>query len=751
MIRLERLLLSLLILSVCSITAQNNAFRDLDYALTVYDSKSGLNQKQIVSFCKDPDSGLLVCATANGLNYFDGTHFFPYHQTPAKEQILLAEMSYYRPLDAIIGYSDMRTLYSAKGGMTELIKANAFDLSEDEVWVLDGLGDVKLFRGNQFLTPEKVYRTGILNSFSIRRLPDGKFIIADFEKAELFDPETNQVTRLVDEGLWYISNDEENDVFYCWSPKSVWSYENGKLNPVFTSEGKFFIRHIAFHDDFLWISTYNGLYELHQGKVKHINQENLLPTNQLSQIWYDKSSMCLLVGTNNRGLLKLEKGCAKTLYRGHPYLQDTFSSLKWINGDLWGITAGGLVRLKNDSVVFSMNTGFYLASMNIDFPNVFLGTWGMGLRRWNFVTKKYENVSLPTFKSIQNIAFDKSGRQWVATSEGLFREESIGAENYIPTEITKPITALYFDDDGTVWAGGKGGIYHIDDSGKILKAWANSQKINFFDLRAFYRSNSGILYIGTYGDGLLAIQNEELIYLNKKKNYLVGKDIFTLAPTLDGYLLITTNSSILALSEQALNEFVADKRNFLIPMKFEENAGIMNTEFNGGFGNNWAQADSRTFYFPSIQGIVKYTHNPVKIEKNELVIREFLVDGVSVDSSLPINDKLGMVQVIFNSANFGSFRNQYYQYKLEIDGESSDWSSPFKEGKMTFSQLEVGAYKLYLRAVDGTHSEGGEIVSMSFKITGNFYEQPWFRTLLNFVMAAIIAVLLIVIFTKRKK
>ena len=750
MTRLERFLLSLLILSVCSSTAQNNAFRDLDYALTVYDSKSGLNQKQIVSFCKDPNSGLIVCATANGLNYFDGNHFFPYHKVASKRQILLIDLTYYEPLDAIIGYNDTRTLYSTKGGFKELIKSNAFDIQNDSIWVLDGLGDVKLYR-DQFVTPEKVYRSGITNSAAIKRLPDGKFIISDYEKSELYDPVTNTHTFLLDEPLWYLEHHKERNTMYVFSPTSLWKYDDGQLEQVFTSNGEFFIRDVTCHDDYIWIATLNGLYELRQGSVRHIDQSTILPTNQLSQVWYDETAHSLFVGTNNRGLLKLEKGCAKTLYYSHPYLQDTFSSLKFVNGDLWAITAGGLLRLHNDSVIFSNNSGFYLASMTVDFPNVYLGTWGLGLRRWNFNSKKYENISFSNQQSVQNISFDRVGRQWIATTEGLYREEGIGNENYIPTEVMKSITALYFDGDGTVWAGGKGGIFHLDDSGKILKSWASSEKVNFFDLRAFYRSSSGILYVGTYGDGILAIKNDELIYLNENKNYLVGNDVFTLAPTFDGYLLITTNSGLLALSEQALNEFVEGKRNFLIPLKFEENAGIMNTEFNGGFGNNWAQSDSSTYYFPSIQGIVKYTHNPVKIEKNELVIREFLVDGVPVDSAFPIDENANVIQVIFNSANFGSFRNQYFQYKLEVDGESSEWSSPFKDGKMTFSQIEVGSYKLFLRAVDGTHSEGGEVVAITFEITGKFYEQPWFRTLVNFIMAGIIAVLLIVLFTKRNK
>ncbi len=748
MIRLERFLLSLLIFSVCYCQAQNAALRELDYALTVYDSKSGLNQKQIVSFCKDPHTGLLICATANGLNYFDGTQFFPYHKNASKEQILLSEMSYYKPLNAIIGYGDTRTLYCVKDGFKELIKANAFCLQDDSIWVLDGLGDIKLYR-DQFVTPEKVYRTGITNSYGLQRLPNGMFIVSDFDKAELYDPTTNSFVRLVDEALWFAKYDSIQNVQYSFSPTSVWKFIDGKLELVYTPDGEFKIRDIAFHEDYLWISTYNGLYELRNGAIKHFDQNTILPTNQLSQVWYDASANSLFVGTNNRGLLKLEKGCAKTLFFSHPYLQDTFSSLKWINGSLWAISAGGLMRLSNDSVDFTLSTGHYLASMTVDFPNVYLGTWGSGLRRWNFNSKKFENTSFPTLVSVQNIGFDKIGRQWVATNEGVYLEESIGTESYIPSEVTKATTAFYFDQDGTVWAGGKGGIYHLDNNGKILKAWANNEKINFFDLRAFYKSQSGIMYVGTYGDGLLAIVNDELVYLNKKKNYLVGKDVFTLAPTHDGYLLITTNSGLLALSEQALEEFVKDERNFLIPMRFEENAGILNTEFNGGFGNNYAQADSNTFYFPSIQGIVRYDHNAVQIEKNDLIIREFLVDGVAVDSAFPVDEKSGVIQITFNTASFGSFRNQFFQYKLEMDGKEVEWSAPFKESWLSFSQLKVGNYKLSLRAIDGTHSPGGEIVVLNFEVSGKFYEQPWFRTLMNFIMAGIIGVLLIVIFTKR--
>ena len=749
MTRLGGLLLSLLITSVCSSFGQLNNAKELEYALTVYDSKSGLNQKQIVSFCKDPNSGLLVCATANGLNYFDGTVFFPYHKVACKEQILLTEMKYYPPLDVIVGYGDTRTLYSVEKGFDELVKANAFDIQEDGIWVLDGLGDIKLYR-DQFVTPEKVYRTHIVNSYGLQLLPDGKFIVSDFEKAELFDPETNQITRLIDEALWFAKADIENDIFYCWSPVSVWKYSNGALEAVFSSKGEYLIRDVEFSKDYLWISSYKGLFQFHQGEIKNFNQENLLNTNLLSLIWYDEASHSLFVGTNNRGLLKLEKGRARTLYYSHPYLQDTFGSMKWVNGELWAISAGGLIRLKNDSVVFAHNTGHYLASMNVDYPNVFLGTWGYGLKRWNFNTKKYEKKSFPTMASIQNTAFDKMKRQWIATSEGVFREEGIGTENYIPTEVTKPITVLYFEDDGTVLAGGKGGIFHLDNSGKIIRSWADAEKLNFFDLRSFHRSKSGIIYIGTYGDGLLAIKNNELVYLNKKSNYLVGKDVFSLAPTHDGYLLITTNSGLLALSELALDEYLEGKRNFLIPMRFEENAGILNTEFNGGFGNNYAQADSFNYYFPSIQGIVKYTHYPVQSQKNDLIIREFLVDGVAADPAIPINENTGIIQVLFNSANFSSFRNQYFQYKLEIDGETNDWSSPFKDGKMSFSQLQVGNYKLTLRAVDGTHSQGSDSVYVEFEVTGKLYEQPWFRTLINFVMAGIIGVLLIVIFTKRK-
>lgn len=159
-------------------------------------------------------------------------------------------------------------------------------------------------------------------------------------------------------------------------------------------------------------------------------------------------------------------------------------------------------------------------------------------------------------------------------------------------------------------AAGESGVYIFSEAGEIKRSLNSADGLVGKEVRAFYEDQEGLLWIGASAGGLYCYEKGVLTSINRKKQCALPPDIFTLAKAGDGRLYITTNNGLWAVDETKLRDFYRNKLNQLVPFHYDEAHGILNTEFNGGFQNNYAIGNDGRLFFPTVQGLVTFTPLP---------------------------------------------------------------------------------------------------------------------------------------------
>ncbi|HED33391.1 MAG TPA: regulator [Gammaproteobacteria bacterium] len=118
--------------------------------------------------------------------------------------------------------------------------------------------------------------------------------------------------------------------------------------------------------------------------------------------------------------------------------------------------------LQNINIAYNPN---YIVALLVDHDgNVWCGTWGGGLSKFNGKTWKVYTVKdgLPA-DHIFMLDQDKSGRIWIGTSDGLSLFDGKQFKNYSVADglFSKNVFSMDIDNDGESWVGSFGGVTRI--------------------------------------------------------------------------------------------------------------------------------------------------------------------------------------------------------------------------------------------------------------------------------------------------
>lgn len=345
---------------------------------------------------------------------------------------------------------------------------------------------------------------------------------------------------------------------------------------------------------------------LHAKTLEYVFQrlsiEDGLSQSTILSIIQDKEGFIWL-GTGN-GLNKYD-GYKFSIYTNNPYDSTSISDnaitsiLEDKNGKIWIGTQTGILNkynkltdsferftIKNtlDSIpeqkgkyydypiIFSRNDNSAITAIEEDENNnLWLGTWGKGICRFNKSTGDvkhfYNNPKNPnglSYNRIREIVID-NGIMWVGTfGGGLFKAE-ISNNKKITFEKFKPdkdknslkdekISALYLDKNHNLWIGTYNGGLNLLTSGQ-MKLPVNEAKFVKFDnwqnkysypIMAISQDNQQNIWIGTFGRGLNRLNLKDNSFINFMKNplepnSLTGNDVLSLCLDQSGILWVGTH------------------------------------------------------------------------------------------------------------------------------------------------------------------------------------------------------------------
>lgn len=724
----------------------------IPFTITNYGTKHGLPQNQIIDIIPKKN-GELVLATANGIVQFNGSEFYDFIKNTDYKKNINQRIFWNEMETELFGLNYSGEIHQIYPVSKPYLKMCNFQIIDNEQYTIDFSGNIfKSKIGSKKLT--KIFSTNIKNAHSFYLLDDIFYVSAGNEVFAF--TKKGKKSLILNEPIYKIKvNPKNNELFFLGSKKAFRKKINGSITPIFFDNisNDFTINTIDFIDEKeFFIGTSIGLFYFAEYYTELYDKKGYLPSQNIQSLYYNEKEDCLFVGTSEKGLLKLHlKNCA------------TFKRIDGISTSLNSIirtSTGKILTAGSDNTIFQMvfeglkpyfEVKFPIASLaEIDNELVF-GTWGSGLYILNN-QQIVDSVQAPRISSgyVHAIFKDSQGNVWVGTGNGISKGKTIRTiQQFFSKRINGRIISFFERRDGTICIGGKNGVFFIDKNGRFLKTIGEKDGLKAKEVRSFYEDREGKLWIGTYDGGLYCYFKNKLTSINSKKNCQLPNDIFTFARNKDGMFFITSNVGLWLIDEQKLNDFYYNKIPYLVPFYYGEESGILNTEFNGGFQNNFYLTESEHFYFPSIEGIVIVTPEKIKFRKLIPVFKNLKINDTIAPNGLSTFERTTTsIQFDFYTPTYLNKYNVYYQYKLVGKGFDDEWSKPQKDGTINFSLLPPGNYTFKIRCIDGFNDANPIVKSYSFVILPYFYETWWFYTFILLFLILSIA-LIIRIRTKR--
>lgn len=496
------------------------------------------------------------------------------------------------------------------------------------------------------------------------------------------------------------------------------------------------------HDDF-YLSGNKGLYHCSKGRVTQFTTSDALASNALNLLFYNRYENCLFVSTGDKGLMRLQFKSGGFLYEDPALPKSSIASIIKTSDDkvLFAQNCCNVGEIRKDTMTtYSSYGAFYSVLGEID-KKLLCGTWGAGIKVMNRSGTVTDSImfSSPDDNILQAVYKDRNGSVWIGTMGGVLRGNTAkNARPYLRDVIRSRINTIYGLQNGNICLGGPEGVFIISGN-NIITTLGKKNGLVSNAVRSFYEDKEGKLWIGTYAGGLYCYASNKLTCINAKKGCMLFSDAFCLAPDAMGNLYMTSNYGLWSIKLKALDDFYKNKTSFLVPAHYTEENGLLNTEFNGGFQNNYLQYKKDHFYFPSIEGILEFNADTLPFRKLKPVIESVTVNDSSTSTnsgSFARNTFLLKFKV--SCVNFSLRNNVFFQYKLT--GSSSDeWSLPQKENFFNFYLLTPGEYKLTIRAIDAFNDTRPTEAVYEFTIQPYFYETLWFK-----IFAGILFIMLVI-------
>lgn len=702
------------------------------FTIRVYGTEDGIPQHQISAMTPDKTGNLLI-GTANGLVEFNGQTFTDINPTDESRKILCIKMFLDPKTNILYGLNNRSQLFQISPVTRILSKEDNLSASfyHDSIIFINKKKEVHISRlgsnKSRFISSVEsngpLCGVGLVGKTPFFSDSTGTYVL---RKSEWF--------RLTKEVYYQSKKNPYTGENYLLGFSGVAIYYKGKLIPQKFKENTqgVYFTDIAFgpHEE-IFISSHKGIFHMNSLRAVFESQNADFPSKIILSLYYNADENFLFAGSSDKGLLQIKVKQCMSIYNEATLKESSLSSIiKTSNNEL--IVSGTYsnifkFNLKSISNYYNKHTDFScLANIN---GEVWAGTWGTGilvLKNHKFV----RNISKGFYKkSIHGIFQDRKKRIWVGKEDGISLGET--PDNFKPFYKSLNIglvICFYQLKNGDILVGGEDGFFIFSEDLKLKRQFGIRNGLNGKEVRSFYEKKDGTFYIGTYGGGLYYWDYKKLRTLNRMKNCLLDNDIFSLAPDNHGNLYISSNHGLYVINERKIEDFISHKANFLIPFRLGQDDGILNTEFNGGFQNNYYSSDGKHFFFPTIQGVLISFFEVPKYQKLRPFLKEVVVnDKIQKLSNHVFPRNTHTINIQYYCPSFTRFYNLHYQYKLVGPEIKEEWSMPTKKGEISFKMLPPGEYKVYMRGIDGFNDHSPNEIIYAFKIEKHIYETLWFR------------------------
>jgi signal transduction histidine kinase/ligand-binding sensor domain-containing protein len=427
-----------------------------------------------------------------------------------------------------------------------------------------------------------------------------------------------------------------------------------------------------------WIGTKQGMFKIDGDALKPI-AEDVLATNNVDLIFQDRAGY-VWAGSRNEILGKWDGVNWHTVDVGDSIDKSSGICMEEdVEGTLWVATEGGLVQLRQSSVVV-YTKGDGIAHSKI--WSVCEGKDGeiwAGTERGLSRIDRSGNISSIPFTGRAAGAPDRcvwpkrGGGVWTAKNNiGLYASVDGNAMPAATAELlhTNQITCLGEGHSGLLYVCTEAGVLGFRQDAPL--PWAKPEIL--FPVRAvrsMVETSDGTLWMGTGGNGLARVRHAEIKYFTQKEG-LIGNHVWSILDSKDGTLWLATDKGLSryqngsfssfthrqGLLEDRINCILADNDGYLwlsglsgiyrvqlaelnavrdgrisrvYPFALGTADGLKNAETNGEKQPaGWKAHDGR-LWFPTVHGVVAI--DPKKFPAHEAP-PPVIIEQISADNNV---------------------------------------------------------------------------------------------------------------------
>ena len=662
-----------------------NGLKNTVYRTNLADSTS-ISSTNILNIIED-NNGFVWVGTLNGLNRYNPRKksFKKYFKNSKQENSLSNNLIFCSAImpngDVWFGTGNGISVYNFKqDNFKRLFKDVITDRknkkinhihvdSNKNVWIATPTGIRQLFKNaNSTYTASNYYIPSFVKKISVNKIleisPGLLGIATKYNGYLIFSTKTKKFKHL------------ENSII----PTNVYVEDLKKDN-----------------DGNLWLATHNGVFIIAASgdvtllKAKASNSVTL-SQNLIKTIFKDVNGSIWL-GTGNSGINVWSKSNQNFINiknnladddTANSIIKDNLSNIYYgtVNGNVNKIDSTGKVSKVISVPLGSKTISYSVLSMQISDDNnvLSIGTATRGLIAYNLITKKeddlfFSNKLKLTLKNtgIYTIVKDKYNNYWFGTFGLGIVKYNIKTQKILiikkPVLTTNIIKSLLVEDNGTIWAGGLGGVHKlITKNDKVYSSlsFLDKDKHYSYNITKLHQDSYNNLWIGTRAKGLYKHNGKDVVKVNLSKK----------EPIYSVYSILQGGADVLWLStEKGIVKFNVKTNKVTL---FEQGSIDLNNDFKS---NSGLKVGKSKFYFGSLNGITYFNSNKLFIDN--YAPKTLLLDLKIQNKIVKVGDQ---TNILTNNINFTK--------QLDLDYTNSNFSISYALPNYTYVNGNSYAYRL---------------------------------------------------------
>ena len=481
----------------------------------------------------------------------------------------------------------------------------------------------------------------------------------------------------------------------------------------------------------IWIGAYQtgimvipksmyGFENIPLGASRHLS----ISGDCVTSIAEDKNNGRFWVGTDGKGLYRIEKDGTKILYSSSNSNLSNNSIMGLAidkRGTLWIATYLGGLYTWTERTGFrqfrdqeSINTSktsclAYSASKDI----LYAGTHGNGVSIIAPAEEKVlKTLSENACKWTCSLYIDKSGQLWLGTYNGpMSYDRKSGNIIQYDTDIAMAARTYSFCEsvDGRMWIGTGEGLMNFDRQSGTTVTYTEDDGLPSNVIRGILEGNDGNLWIATV-NGISRFNTADGSFKNYYQHDGLQENEFNIGAlhkAVDGRLYFGGINGLTAFQPH-----IVDQRTYPVPPLYFSDFSVMNEPVS---------------YDPALG--------------DENILDKHITEATQI--TLPFNSNIFSIK--FTVLEYTNPRKITYAYMM--DGFDNGWSYTGQDSRIvSYTNLPAGRYTMKVKAFfDGSPDE------YSYREIGIRILPPWYRSTWAYLMYLLIGVLVLIGIVERRK